>query len=87
MSSNSEQLKPCPFCGSESLKHYTRQARGEYRGVVQCKDCGARLDSYSDPTHKIAKAYMGDWDEAKAYANGQAYDAVAAKWNSRAEVG
>lgn len=81
-----EELKPCPFCGSTSLKHYTRNAsQGGYRGVVECRECGARLEAYSDNLYTLSKAYMGDWNEAKVYAQGYAFDAVARKWNGRAE--
>ena len=36
-------LKPCPFCGSENIKHhhYSNQPYQQY--IVRCKNCGARV--------------------------------------------
>ena len=37
------ELKPCPFCGSENIKHhhYSNQPYQQY--IVRCKNCGARI--------------------------------------------
>lgn len=37
-----DELKPCPFCGCENIKHhhYSNQPYQQY--IVRCKNCGAR---------------------------------------------
>ena len=80
----SETLKPCPLCGGTDLKHYVTNARERNRGVIVCKECGLRLEAYSDAEYKVAQAYMGDFESAHKFTWEQARDAVADKWNSRA---
>lgn len=81
------KLKPCPFCGSENLKHYfTSATGGSKRGVIVCNNCGCRLEYYSDYVHSIADAYCGDWKAANEYANEDARIEVARKWNRRAVI-
>lgn len=80
----SEELKPCPLCGSTNLKHYVTQARGgTMRGVVVCETCGCRLEHYTDHVHFIAEAYGGDWKSANEYAREDARIKVAQRWNRR----
>lgn len=79
-------LKPCPFCGSESLKHYvTAASGGGMRGVVVCKSCGARLEAYNDDYRTLVEAGYS-FDDAKTYQRGLVSDAVAEKWNKRPEL-
>ena len=80
-----KNLKPCPLCGSTDLKHYVTNARERNRGVIVCKGCGLRLEAYSDDEYKVAQAYMGDFESAHKFTWEQARDAVADKWNRRAE--
>ena len=80
-----KNLKPCPLCGSTDLKHYVTNARERNRGVIVCKGCGLRLEAYSDNEYKVAQAYMGDFESAHKFTWEQARDAVADKWNRRAE--
>lgn len=80
-----ETLKPCPLCGGTDLKHYVTNARERNRGVIVCKGCGLRLEAYSDDEYKVAQAYMGDFESAHKFTWEQARDAVADKWNRRAE--
>ena len=80
-----ETLKPCPLCGGTDLKHYVTNARERNRGVIVCKDCGLRLEAYSDDEYKVAQAYQGDFESAHEFAWEQARAAVADKWNRRAE--
>lgn len=83
----SEELKPCPFCGSKDLKHYfTSATGGNKRGVIVCKNCGCRLEYYSDYVHSIADAYCGDWKAADEYAKEDARIEIANKWNRRAAI-
>lgn len=78
-------LKPCPLCGSTDLKHYVTNARERNRGVIVCKGCGLRLEAYSDEEYKVAQAYQGDFESAHVFTWEQAREAVADKWNRRAE--
>lgn len=80
-----DTLKPCPLCGSSDLKHYVTNARERNRGVIVCKDCGLRLEAYSDEEHKVAQAYQGDFESAHVFTWEQARSAVADRWNRRAE--
>lgn len=80
-----ETLKPCPLCGSTDLKHYVTNARERNRGVIACKGCGLRLEAYSDEEYKVAQAYQGDFEAAHVFTWEQARQAVADKWNRRAE--
>ena len=80
-----ETLKPCPLCGSTDVKHYVTNARERNRGVIVCKNCGLRLESYSDDEHTVAQAYHGDFESAHEFTWEQARRAVADKWNRRAE--
>ena len=80
-----ETLKPCPLCGSTDLKHYVTNARERNRGVIVCKNCGLRLEAYSDDEYKVAQAYQGDFESAHEFTWEQARRAVADKWNRRAE--
>lgn len=82
----SVELKPCPLCGSTDLKHYVTNARERNRGVIVCKGCGLRLEAYSDDECKVAQAYMGDFESAHKFTWEQARDAVADKWNRRADL-
>lgn len=78
------ELKPCPFCGSDNLKHYVTQATGgRYRGVVVCNECGARKESYSDWTGSVTDAYYGDWKAANDFTREQARKRVESDWNRR----
>ena len=78
-------LKPCPFCGSESLKHYvTAASGGGMRGVVVCKSCGARLEAYNRDCRVLMDAGYS-WKGARTHQRGLALDAVADKWNNRPE--
>ena len=80
-----ETLKPCPLCGSTDLKHYVTNARERNRGVIVCKNCGLRLEAYSDDEYKVAQAYQGDFESAHEFTWEQARRAVADRWNRRAE--
>lgn len=80
-----ETLKPCPLCGSTDLKHYVTNARERNRGVIVCKDCGLRLEAYSDEEYRVAQAYQGDFESAHGFTWEQARRAVTDKWNRRAE--
>lgn len=80
-----ETLKSCPLCGSTDLKHYVTNARNRNRGVIVCKECGLRLEAYSDSEYKVAQAYQGDFESAHEFTWEQARAAVADKWNRRAE--
>ena len=80
-----EMLKPCPLCGSTDVKHYVTNARERNRGVIVCKNCGLRLEAYSDDEYKVAQAYQGDFESAHEFTWEQARRAVAAAWNRRAE--
>ena len=77
-------LKPCPLCGSTDVKHYVTNARERNRGVIVCKNCGLRLEAYSDDEYKVAQAYQGDFESAHEFTWEQARRAVADKWNRRA---
>ena len=40
---NSDELKPCPFCGSENIHLYNSHAAKYRQYTVKCKKCGARM--------------------------------------------
>ncbi|RIQ11805.1 restriction alleviation protein, Lar family [Bordetella avium] len=46
MTPNTKQtvLEPCPFCGSDSV-HFTRLGTPRQSCIVECGDCGARLEA------------------------------------------
>ena len=53
------ELKPCPFCGSESkMKHEERMNGIESIWVIQCQnpDCRTQM-------HKYISTYFPDWEK------------------------
>ena len=42
----SEELRPCPMCGSTRIKVYTTGSVQSFRrGVVKCLECGCRVSA------------------------------------------
>lgn len=41
-----EDLKPCPFCGSENIGVYESEVADVW--YVSCNGCGCQIDSYTD---------------------------------------
>ena len=47
--SSDEELKPCPFCGSEDIQHSYGQIDGNVRGyTILCRDCGYHVEDCED---------------------------------------
>lgn len=41
-----DELRPCPMCGSTRIKVYTTQSVQSFRrGVVKCLECGCRVSA------------------------------------------
>ena len=49
--SDSEELKPCPFCGGEAKVLGTKYEGGDY--YIVCEKCRVRVGSYSNPVEAI----------------------------------
>lgn len=67
----SEELKPCPFCGSENVRFESE------KHAVVCMRCKAR--GCVAPTEEMA---LDMWSDRV----GDSHDEAAAAWNSRADA-
>ena len=67
----SEELMPCPFCGSENVRFESE------KHAVVCMRCKAR--GCVAPTEEMA---LDMWSDRV----GDSYDEAAAAWNSRADA-
>ena len=78
-----EELKPCPFCGSNNVQRFKAIGTGEM--LVACCDCGARSVSAFYRIGKKRKAepiddhHFDNFDEAREF--------VTKKWNRRVNDG
>lgn len=57
------ELRPCPFCGYEAEKPYTRHERGAYirQGVIKCS-CGVEMR-----IHVISEQTVNRWSKGIGY--------------------
>lgn len=51
-----EELKPCPFCGGESVLHNSPRLLSPY---VSCRNCGASRNGYCEDTADA----IAQWNE------------------------
>lgn len=82
----SNELKPCPFCGSSDIKIYVTQGRRFVRtGHARCENCQMKIDA---PIERLSYNRFLDIntyeDECRHY-NELAKYAIIEKWNTRAE--
>lgn len=79
-----EELKPCPFCGTEAMKGTTLVNSRQYGIYIGCPACGAR--SRNIPVDLPQNIMAVNPMETMA-AEETAYKAAAALWNMRAKHG
>ena len=67
-------LKPCPFCGSE-VSFWAREAAEDYQAlIIDCKDCPANMEEW---VYKYDKNFVENFEKKKA----EMFEA----WNRRIE--
>ena len=81
------ELKPCPFCGSEvEIKDYTNAICGFWDYKIVCKMCRAYMDSPSTAQIKwVEEGRLVQTRNAKT--KGQALRDLILNWNRRADDG
>lgn len=57
----SEQLKPCPFCGSEAEMVSSQVAEDTTETWAYCKSCGARTEGF-EAAYSEHEGVASDWN-------------------------
>lgn len=71
------KLKPCPFCGSESVsyRYYYNEDKDGYQVFVKCPDC-----------HTRSGFSFCDENPARSSYTNEASVEIAKRWNNRVNV-
>ena len=78
-----DELRPCPMCGSTRIKVYTTQSVQSFRrGVVKCLKCGCNVAAEGGgwPLYKE----LGFIPNEKGWYSPEAHEAVRKESNARA---
>ena len=80
--SDTEELKPCPFCGGKA-RLYTTESRQSYRrAVVKCQQCRCEIRAEGGGFHDFGEGKTEM--EKRALSNEAAKANAIAAWNRRA---